>query len=58
MEDIVTITCYGRTKTYTRKEATKKFLEGMMMCEGAERDRYTNIYLDLLDGKKNINGDI
>ena len=29
----------------------KFYLEGMTACEGAERDRYTNIYLQLLEGR-------
>lgn len=57
MADIVTITCYGSTEKMERKKATKFYLECMMMSEGAERDRYTNIYLDLLAGEKIINGD-
>ena len=50
-----TIRCYGRTRTYkesSRKAQIKKYLEGMICCDGAERDRYTNIYLDLIAGKK------
>ena len=57
MEDLVSITCYGKTKTYKRKEAINKFLFFLTLCEGAERDRYTNIYVDLLAGEKFINGD-
>ena len=56
MEDLVTISCYGTTKTYTRQDAMDKFLEYMMMCEGAEKERYTNIYVALVCGDKNIVG--
>ena len=49
--DSVTITCYGSTEVWdSRADAMKFYLEGMTACEGAERDRYTNIYLDLLEG--------
>ena len=49
--DSVKITCYGETKVWdSRAEAIAFYLEGMTMCEGAERDRYTNIYLQLLEG--------
>lgn len=49
--DSVKVTCYGETKVWdSRAEATAFYLEGMTMCEGAERDRYTNIYLQLLEG--------
>lgn len=49
--DAVKITCYGQTKVWDdRQEAIKEFLEGMACCEGSERDRYTNIYLQLIEG--------
>lgn len=49
--DSVKVTCYGETKVWdVRAEAIAFYLEGMTMCEGAERDRYTNIYLQLLEG--------
>lgn len=51
MEDIVTIHCYNQVEKMTRKEAIAKYLEGMRECEGSERERYTNIYFDLIDGK-------
>ena len=49
--DGVTVICY-KEKTFfkTRKEAEDQYLEAMAMCEGAERDRYTEIYLQLKDG--------
>ena len=50
--DSVTITCYGSTEVWdSRAEAMKFYLEGMTACEGAERNRYTNIYLQLLEGR-------
>lgn len=49
--DAVKITCYGQTKVWDdRQEAIKEFLEGMACCEGSERERYTNIYLQLIEG--------
>lgn len=51
-DDPVKVTCYGETKVWEREDAIKFFLEGMRWCEGAERDRYVNIYLQLLDGAK------
>ena len=48
--DIVTIHCYNSTERMTRKAAMAKYLEGMVACEGSERDRYTNIYCKLADG--------
>ena len=50
--DPVVVTCYGQTKTYEREDAIKFFLDGMRYCEGAERERYTDIYLQLIDGAK------
>lgn len=49
--DAVKITCYGQTKVWDdRQEAIREFLEGMACCEGSERDRYTNIYMQLIAG--------
>ena len=50
--DLVVVTCYGESKIWERSEAIAFFLEGMRCCEGAERERYTEIYLQLLDGAK------
>lgn len=49
--DAVKVTCYGETKVWDdRQEAIKEFLEGVNCCEGAERARYMNIYMQLMDG--------
>ena len=50
MKDMVKVTCYGKTEMMTREDAIKEFFEGMMCCEGSERDRYTNIYCQLMEG--------
>ena len=51
--DSVTVICYGIKKIYrSREEAIRFYLAGMRACEGSERDRYTEIYLQLLDGCK------
>ena len=51
--DSVKVICYGKEEVWdNRKDAIAFYLEGMTACEGAERNRYTNIYLQLLDGKK------
>lgn len=49
-----TITCYGKTESYPesrRKEMMNYYLEGMASCDGSEKDRYANIYVDLAEGK-------
>ena len=51
-EDIVQVTCYGRTETMTRAEAIAKYHRCMFGSEGAERDRYVEIYGQLLNGDK------
>ena len=51
-EDLVTVTCYGQTKTWRRQEAIDFFLEGMCSCEGAEQEHYPSIYLQLIGGAK------
>ena len=51
--DTVTVITYGQKQIWdSRAEAIAFYLEGMMNCEGAERDRYTNIYLALISGEK------
>ena len=51
--DTVTITCYGETKVWdSRIDALRFYKQGTEACEGAERDRYTRIVFQLLDGKK------
>jgi len=52
--DIVIVHCYNDIKTMTRKYALSKYLECMMCSEGAERDRYVNIYCGLVAGDKEI----
>ena len=56
--DPVKVTCYGETKTWERKDAIAFFLKGMMWCEGSERERYTNIYLQLIDGAKEASDEL
>lgn len=52
MKDLVEITCYGQKEVLERKEALKKFKEGILCSEGSEQERYTTIYFELLDGLK------
>lgn len=47
----VTTVCYGEPRIWdTRQEAMEYFLEGVMACEGSERDRYATIYSKLREG--------
>lgn len=53
--DTFDITCYGKTTTYNESERgdmIREFCVAMASCEGSERDRYVNIYLDLVAGLK------
>lgn len=50
MNDIVEVTCYGKTKTLFRREAIEFYLECMANSEGSERERYTRIYCALSAG--------
>lgn len=52
MNDIVTITCYGKVEKRRRDEAIAFYSEGIMCCEGSERDRYTSIVMGLQQGFK------
>lgn len=50
-----TITCYGKTTRYPeskRKAMIHEFMMGMISCDGSEKERYTNIYIDLVNGAK------
>ena len=48
--DMVSVTCYNQTECLTRQEALDKYYEAMVCCEGSERDRYLQIYTQLIDG--------
>lgn len=49
--DAVKVRVYGKWKTFkSREEAMTYFQEGMLACDGAERDRYTSIYFQLKGG--------
>lgn len=50
--DTVTTICYGEKQVWnSREEAKTFFLAGMAASEGAENQRYTKIYLELMMGK-------
>ena len=48
--DIVVVTCYRQKETMTRRDAMKKYMEGMMCSEGSEHERYETIYFQLAAG--------
>ena len=50
--DLVVVTCYGRQQVMQRKDALAYYKDAILCCEGAERDRYVNIYFQLLDGAR------
>ena len=51
-QDSVKTICYGREEVWnSRKEAINYFLEAIVGTDGSERDRYTDIYLQLMSGK-------
>lgn len=46
--DGVTTVCYGKVQEWDdRSEARNFFLNAMMNSEGAERERYANIYFGI-----------
>lgn len=50
--DAVTVICYGEEKVWeSRSEAIAFYLEGIEACGGSERDRYMNVYIDLIEGR-------
>lgn len=58
MNELVKVTCYRKTETMTRRQAIKEFYEGMMCCEGSEGERYTTIYWQLMEGRKNVTDEL
>ena len=47
----VTTVCYGKVQEWeNRSEARKVFLEAMMNTDGAERERYSNVYYRIIRG--------
>ena len=49
--DSVKVICYGEEKVWPfRTDAIKFYLEAMAFSEGAERERYTRIYVQLIEG--------
>lgn len=53
MDDSVTIICYGDTDVWpSRQEAIDFYTHGVFVCDGAERERYMNVLLDLYAGLK------
>ena len=47
----VTVVCYGKARYFiTREAAENEYLKAMAMSEGSERNRYTEIYLQLKEG--------
>ena len=47
----VTTVCYGKKQEWDdREEAQAYFLEAMMNSDGAERERYSNVYFKIIRG--------
>ena len=58
MNDIVTITCYGREEKRKRGDAIKFYTEGMIACAGSsEGNRYTSIVTGLQAGFSVVDDD-
>ena len=46
------VVCYNQAEVWkSRTEAAAFYLEGMCACEGAEKERYTDVLIDLMAGK-------
>lgn len=47
----VTTKCYGEVKKWNNREEAKDFfLEAMMNSDGSEHDRYSAVYIQLMNG--------
>jgi len=51
LNQMVSVTCYGKTERMTRARALEKYSEGASVCDGSEAERYSNIVMQLLDGE-------
>lgn len=51
MEEMVMVECYGTLKEYKRSEALKTYKFAMDNSKGNERERYMDIFLQLIQGK-------
>lgn len=48
----IRITCYRKTEEWLdRSNAMAFYYEGVMACDGCERDRYTEIFMQLGEGR-------
>lgn len=52
--DIVTITCYDKTKTMMRHEAIAFYKDCILASDGQKRHRYENIYMGLIQGDDHV----
>ena len=50
LDDIVSVTCYNKTEKVVRRDAIAFYFDCMMNSEGSERERYTDIYQQLMLG--------
>jgi len=51
-KESITVICGRKAERWTnRKEAIDFYMQGMLECEGSEQKRYTDIYLQLSEGK-------
>lgn len=53
--DIVNITCYGKTAQMPRRKAYRFYVEAALECDGSEEDRYCSVAYGLSNGYKNCN---
>ena len=50
LSEKVSIECYGEVETMTREQALDKYRMCIDYSDGSEKERYVNIFLQLLDG--------
>ena len=50
LDEHVKITCYNKTKVYTRREGLTFYYDCMINSEGAEHERYETIFFQLMEG--------
>lgn len=55
------ITCHGKTKSFDESERQKMidfYMNGILSCDGAEKERYMNIYIGLVKGQTYVTDEL
>lgn len=54
----VWVKCGRRQEKMTRGEALQLYREGMLYCDGSEKERYSTIFSQLLEGRRVVTDEL